>query len=178
MALYTETLYDYVKGGGTLPSSSFALLGDDFEGLFIGRFAALEIGFETEELFSVRLENKAAIVCPAYAAKLEALANSQEALKLPTKWHWEKRDYGAMHSANSTDGRNTDLPYDVATATPSALSHLEGSADTDAHADTLEHKENVSVDENLRIIEALNKKAFLIVEAALDEFKTLFMGVY
>jgi 23S rRNA (cytidine1920-2'-O)/16S rRNA (cytidine1409-2'-O)-methyltransferase len=34
----------------------------------------------------------------------------------------------------------------------------------------LEHKENVSVDENLRIIEALNKKAFLLIEAALDEF--------
>ena len=178
MAKYTETLIEYVEGGGSLPSSSFSLLGEDFEGLFIGRFAALEIGFETEELFAVRLENKAAIVCPAYAAKLAALSRSEDALKLPEKWHWEKRDYGAMHSENSNDGNNTDLPFDAANATPSSLSHMEGSADTDAHADTLEHKESISVDENIRIIEALDKKAFMLIEAALEEFKPLFMGVY
>lgn len=178
MAKYTETFLEYCEEGGALPSSSFALLGEDFEGLFIGRYAALEIGFETPELFAVRLENKAALVCPAYASKLQALANSEAALRLPEKWRYEKRDYGKQHAENESDGTNTDLPYDVANALPSGLSHVEGSADTDAHTDEVNQKEGASIDEHLRIIDALNRKAFIIIEAALDEFKPLFMGVY
>lgn len=178
MAKYTETLLEYVEGGGALPSSSFALMGSDFEGLFVGRFAALEIGFETETLFAVRLQNKAALICPVYASQLDAIDNAKLALKLPKKWRYEKRSYGAMHSENETNGTNTDLPYNVTTATPSSTSKLEGSADTNAHEDELEHEESVSIDENIRILDELNKKAFSIIEACLEEFKPLFMGVY
>lgn len=178
MAKYTETFAEYVEGGGALPSSSFALI-EDFEDLFKERFCGSEIGFETEALFAIKLDYKARAVMPVYASKIAAVVEQMTGLKNnPTKWRYETRNYGKQHSENKTDGSNTDLPFDAETATPSSLSNLNGSADTDAHTDTLDFKEGLSVDERLRIIEKLNEKAFVLVEACLDEFKPLFMGVY
>lgn len=178
MAKYTETLAEYIDGGGVLPSSSFALI-EDFEDLFKERFCGCEIGFETEALFAIKLDYKARVVMPAYAEKIAAVVAQMTGLAdNPTKWRYETRVYGKQHSENETNGSNTDLPYEVATATPSSLSKIEGSADSDEHTDTLDFKEGLSVDERLRIIDAINKKAFVLVEACLEEFKPLFMGVY
>lgn len=170
MAKYTETFAEYVEGGGALPSSSFALI-DDFEDLFKERFCGSEIGFETEALFAIKLDYKARAVMPVYASKIAAVVEQMTGIKdNPIKWRYEERKYGKQHSEGST----TDLPYEQATATPSMLS----AADNDEHTDTLDFQEGLSVDERLRIIDAINKKAFDLVEACLDEFKPLFMGVY
>lgn len=178
MAKYTETFAEYIEGGGALPSSSFALI-EDFEDLFKERFCGSEIGFETEALFAIKLDYKARAVMPVYASKIAAVVEQMTGLKNnPTKWRYETHNYGKQHSENKTDGSNTDLPFDATTANPTSLSNLNGSADTDAHTDTLDFKEGLSVDERLRIIEKLNEKAFVLVEACLDEFKPLFMGVY
>lgn len=178
MAKYTETFAEYLEGGGALPSSSFALI-DDFEDLFKERFCGSEIGFETEALFAIKLDYKARVVMPVYASKIAAVVEQMTGIKdNPTKWRYETRNYGKQHSENKTDGSNTDLPFDGEESTPTSLSNLNGSADTDAHTDTLDFKEGLSVDERLRIIEKLNEKAFVLVEACLDEFKPLFMGVY
>jgi len=178
MAKYTETFAEYVEGGGTLPSSSFALI-EDFEDLFKERYCASEIGFETESLFALKLDYKARVVMPLYASKIAAVVEQMTGLKdNPTKWRYEEHNYGQQHSENETHSDGTELPYDVASATPSSLANMNGKATTDAHKDTLEFKEGLSVDERLRIIEQINRKAFSLVEACLDEFKPLFMGVY
>ena len=66
MAKYTETLAEYIEGGGVLPSSSFALI-EDFEDLFKERYCGSELGFETELLFAMKLDYKARAVMPVYA---------------------------------------------------------------------------------------------------------------
>lgn len=177
MAKYTELFADYLAGGGALPSSSFALI-PDFEDLFKERFCGCEIGFETEALFALKLDLKARIVMPQYAARFTAIAAAMAKLQNPLKQRSEKRGYGKQHSETENDGSNTDLPYDVETAKPSMLTHAEGSADVDYHEDNITITDFVTIDENLRILEGLNTKRNMLLENCLDEFNSLFMKVY
>lgn len=177
MAKYTELFAEYLDNGGALPTE-FALIAG-FEDLFKERFCGCELGFETEALFTIKLDMKAKIVMPAYAERIAIMVAQMTGLKNnPVRMRYETRAYGKMHSESKNDGSNTDLPYDVENATPSSLSHLEGSADSDAHTDSLTFDEGLSADERIRIIEAVNTKASLLVEKCLEEFKPLFMGVY
>ena len=177
MAKYTKTLKEYLDDGGVLPSSSFALV-TDFEDYFKERYAGSEIGFETDTIFALRLDVKARIVMPNYAARIAAVDAAMQKLQAPTKVRSEKRGYGAQHSETSNDGSNTELPYDAATAQPAQTSHSEGSADVDYREDNYTFTEYVTIDENLRIMETLSGKRANIIEACLDEFKPLFMGIY
>ena len=177
MAKYTELLADYLEGGGALPSSSFALI-PDFEDLFKERFCSCEIGFETEALFCLKLDLKARIVMPVYAKRLAAINAAMQKLEAPLKQRTEQRGYGKQHSETENDGTATDLPYDVDTATPSATTHAEGSADIDYHEDNFTTTDFVTIDENLRILESLGTKRESLIEKCLEEFKPLFMGVY
>ena len=183
MAKYTELLAEYLEGGGALPSSSFALI-PNFEDLFKERYCGSEIGFETEALFAIKLDMKARILMPLYAARIDAVDAAIAKLKNPLKQRTEKRGYGKQHSENNTDGSNTDLPYDYVEGgtnplpTPSSLSHMGGSADVDYHEDNLTFTEYVTIDENIRIIETLSQQRSGLIEKCLDEFKPLFMGVY
>lgn len=177
MAKFTETLYDYLEGGGVLPSSSFALI-PDFEGYFMERYSDCEIGFETDGIFAVKLDLKARVVMPLYAKRLNAITNALAKLETPNKVRTETRRYGKQHSKTKSDGKNTDLPFDADTSKPSALSHLEGSADVDCHEDNYTITDYVTIDENLRILEAMESRRRSIYEECLDEFKPLFMGVY
>lgn len=178
MAKYTELFAEYLEGGGALPSSSFALIAG-FEDLFKERFCGCEIGFETEALFAIKLDMKAKLVMPVYAEKIAIVVEQLTGLKNnPVKMRYETRAYGKTHSSTKNDGSNTELPFDIETATPASTSHLEGSADNDAHTDNLTFSEGLSVDERLRIIEAINEKAFILTEQCLEEFAPLFMGVY
>ena len=169
MAKYTETFAEYVDGGGSLPSASFALI-PDFEDLFKERYCGSEIGFETELLFALKLDMKARIVMPEYAARVAAIDAAMLKLETPLKQRTEKRNYGKQHS----DGKSTELPFDTATTTPS----LTTSGDTDAHEDNLTFTDFVTIDENIRIIESLDSDRKNIIERCLDEFKSLFMGIY
>ena len=177
MAKYTETFAEYIEGGGALPSSSFALI-PDFEDLFKERYCGNEIGFETEALFAIRLDFKARVIMPEYAARVAAIDAAINKLKVPVKVRTEKRGYGKQHSETENDVSNTDLPFDAETATPSSISHAEGSADFDYHEDNLTFTDFVTIDENLRIIETLDSNRKGIIERCLEEFKPLFMGVY
>lgn len=178
MAKYTETFAEYVEGGGVLPSSSFALI-TGFEDLFKERFCGCEIGFETEALFAIKLDLKAQLVMPVYADRIAIVAAQMLGVKQsPAKVRYEVRAYGQRHSENSTDGTNTDLPYNATTATPSSTSHMDGDATNDAYTDNMTFTDELSIDERLRLIDALNKKAFVLVSQCLEEFSTLFMGIY
>lgn len=179
MAKYTETLAEFLDGGGTLPSSSFALItSDDFEDLFKERYAGSELGFETEALFELRLDSRARVVMPNYAARIAAIDAAILKLQTPTKVRSEQRGYGKQHSGTKNDGSNTELPYDAITAQPAQTTHAEGSADVDYHEDNFSYTEYVTIDENLRILETLGGQRTNILEACLNEFKDLFMGIY
>lgn len=177
MAKYTETFAEYLEGGGVLPSSSFALI-PDFEDLFKERYCGNELGFETELLFAMKLDMKARLVMPLYAARVAAVDAAMLKLQTPLKQRTEKRNYGKQHSETENDGSNTDLPFNADTATPAGTSHMDGSADVDEHEDNLTYTDYVTIDENLRIIEQLNSDRSGIIERCLEEFKPLFMGVY
>ena len=74
---YTELFTEYIANNGGA-ENAFPLAfdsipdfgGKNFKELFLLRFCAREIGFETEALFQLRLEGKASEVCPAYVRKL------------------------------------------------------------------------------------------------------------
>lgn len=177
MAKYTELFADYLEGGGALPSSSFALI-PDFEDLFKERYCGSEIGFETEALFSLKLDMKARLVMPVYSARYNAITAAMTRLQAPSKIRTEQRGYGKQHSETENDGDTTELPYDVDTAIPASTTHAEGSADVDYHEDNFTTTDFVTIDENLRILETLGSQRDGIVEKCLEEFKPLFMGVY
>lgn len=177
MAKYTETFEEYLEGGGLLPSDEFALI-DGFEDIFKERYAGNEIGFETEMLFALKLDMRAKIVMPVYKNKIETVSLALTGLKQPSKSRYETRAYGLVEHENESDTENIELPFDAATALPASTSNLKGKASTKAHTDYVEFKNDISIDDQLRIVDALNKQARLIVEECLEEFKPLFMGVY
>ena len=177
MAKYTETLQEYLEDGGLLPSSSFALV-TDFEDLFKERYCGSEIGFETETLFALKLDMKARLAMPIYAARIDAVNNAIDKLKIPAKVRTEQRVYGAQHSETENNGENTELPIDAGNASPSSTNKSDGSADIDEHEDNLTFTDYVTIDENLRIIEELNSSREGLIEKCLEEFKPLFMGIY
>lgn len=87
MAFYTETLREYLNHGNSLPES-FGLIaqtGYDFNTLFFEHFADREIGFETEELFALKVKEVADLWIPQYVKTIQNYDSIIEALKAPTK---------------------------------------------------------------------------------------------
>ena len=87
MAFYTETLREYINHGNELPES-FGLIaqtGYDFNTLFFEHFADREIGFETEELFALKVKKVADLYIPDYVKIIENYESIIEALKAKTK---------------------------------------------------------------------------------------------
>ena len=87
MAFYTETLREYINHGNELPES-FALIaqtGYDFNTLFFEHFADREIGFETEELFALKVKEVADLWIPQYVKMIQNYDSIIEALKAKTK---------------------------------------------------------------------------------------------
>lgn len=177
MARFTELFSEYLDNGGLLPSTQFALIAG-FEDLFKERYCASEIGFETETIFALKLDMKAKLVMPLYAARVAAVDNAIGRLSNPLKTRTEQRGYGKQHSESENDGSNTELPINATTAEPSNTAHSEASADVDYHEDNFTYSDYITIDENLRIIDSLNESRKGLVEKCLDEFKNLFMAVY
>lgn len=85
MAKYTELLSEYLNHGGALPAVFSQIEG--FETLFIGRYIDCEIGYETPELFSIKLETRANLVIPQYLRRINEIQAIKEQLLTPTKKH-------------------------------------------------------------------------------------------
>ena len=178
MAKYTETLHEYLEGGGLLPTSSFGLI-EGFEDLFKERFCDCEIGFETETLFLMKLDMRAKIIMPVYADKVAIKAAQIAGLKTaPAKVRYETRVYGAQHSETSNDGETSELPIDPEATLPSATTKASGAADVNEYTNEFTFDEGLSVDERLRLIDRMNASVTPLIEECLNEFKKLFMGVY
>ena len=87
MAFYTETLREYINNGNELPES-FGLIaqtGYDFNTIFFEHFADREIGFETEEVFALKVKKAADLFIPDYVKIIENYESIIEALKAKNK---------------------------------------------------------------------------------------------
>lgn len=79
MAKYTQLYIDYLLNGGQNPTVFTNI--ENFENRFIERYCDSEIGFETPELFKLKLEAKANVVIPFYVEKLNIYKNLLEKYK-------------------------------------------------------------------------------------------------
>ena len=163
MAKYTELYSEYLASGGAVPTAAFAEVSDDFEDLFTAYYCDREIGVETEELFAIKLNLRAAMVCPLYKARIAAydgvLGKVGAASKVRT------------FNAGAQSGDVTVLPINSVSAQPNSKTS------TAAYTNT-ETIEGETTDEALRLEEFYRKKVHDVKLQCLEEFENLFMRVY
>ena len=163
MAKYTELYSEYLASGGAVPTAAFAEVSDDFEDLFTAYYCDREIGVETEELFAIKLNLRAAMVCPLYKARIAAydgvLGKVGAASKVRT------------FNAGAQSGDVTVLPINSVSAQPNSKTS------TAAYTNT-ETVEGETPDEALRLEEFYRKKVHDVKLQCLQEFENLFMRVY
>lgn len=147
MAKYTELFIDYVKGGGVLPSSFSSI--DHFTDLFIAKYCDCEIGFETEELFKIKLQYYADLYVEEYKKRINLIATNYEAVADPTK---------------TTATEMLEMPFDKATAKPSAV--------------TTTDTKGLTIAEAWFNMDKLSEKVRPLIDELAERFKPCFMGVY
>lgn len=173
MAKYTMLLAEYLAKGGALPSS-FALI-EGFESAFIGRYCDHEIGFETMELFSIKLEAKADLIMQAYADRIAERAYYWAKVENPTKVYYEKAN--TSYDMGKQKIKTTELPFDSETADPNLINENDPYHNEDER-EVRKEDNGETIDEVMRMLDFLNKDVTTLVEKCLNEFKTLFMAVY
>ena len=173
MAKYTMLLAEYLAKGGALPSS-FSLI-QGFEDLFVAQYCDKEIGFETDELFFIKLDLKASLVMQTYKDKIDARALYWAKVPNPTKVHYELAT--TNYDMGKQKIKTTELPFDSATAEPNMINENDAYHNEDERE--VRHEDNgETLDEVIRMLDYLNKEVNTLVQKCLDAFKPLFMGVY
>lgn len=173
MAKYTMLLAEYLAKGGALPSS-FALI-QGFEDLFIQKYCDHEIGFETDELFYIKLDLMASLKIQAYKDKIDARVIYWAKVPNPTKVHYEHAT--TTYNMGAQKVKTTELPFDSATAEPNVINQNDAYKNDDDREVT--HEDNgETLDDVIKMLDYLNKDVTTLIEKLLDEFKPLFMGVY
>lgn len=150
MALYTITLYNWLQNGFSLPAVFDTvpdISGMNFKTLFTYHFSDWEIGFETEEAFSRKLEAHANMIIPLYVTKIQAIESEYENI-----------------FKNETVRRTF-----INNASISALNDSTGNS-----AESLETK---TPSETLNAIIQFQERVKPIYQALLDEFQSMFMGL-
>ena len=173
MAKYTELLAEYLSDGGTLPSVFSTITG--FEDMFVAEYCDKEIGFETENLFAIKLDYYANLYVPIYAERITALATAWTNAANPVKVHYER--YDTTVNAGAQRAESTELPINSLTATPSSVTATDAYVNTDARI-TNREESGVTVDEAYRVIDKLNDEIRPLVKKLLNEFKPCFMQIY
>lgn len=172
MAKYTILFGEYMKEAGrTLPAEFSQIEG--FSDLFVGHFCDREIGFETEELFNIKLQTRSTLVMPYYIKKIQLQTKYLGLLNTPIKTTYFEEDVTANLGEQNTS--TTELPYDVQTAKPSTINKAEETTNTNHREGN--NREEGTTDINA-ILNALNHNVSMILKDLLKEFDTLFMGVY
>lgn len=170
MAKYTMLLNDYVRQGFSLPSFEEI---EGFSDLFFATFCDREIGFETPQLFEIKLDARAKLVLPYYVKKLQLQTKYLGLLNAPVKTTYFEEDVTA--NLGQQHNTATELPINVASATPSSLSDIGAREDTNHREGN--NREEGTTDINA-ILNALNHNVNMILKDLLKEFDSLFMGVY
>ena len=168
MSKYTETLVEFLEGGGVLPAAFAEIAG--FEDLFVARYCDKEIGFETEALFQIKLEERATIIIPAYVKRIQATEAAWLTVTDPTRKQTRVFKSGEKRSSSSS------LPLNAQTAQPSQTSKADAFTDKDTTT-----FEGITPDEAIRRAEYFQKldgTAWILLDACLREFENLFMKVY
>ena len=168
MSKYTETLVEFLEGGGVLPAAFAEIEG--FEDLFVARYCDKEIGFETEALFQIKLEERAAIIIPAYVKRIAATDAAWLTVTDPTRKQTRTFNSGEKRSSSSS------LPLNSQTAQPSQTAKADAFTDTDTTT-----FEGITPDEAIRRAEYFQKldgMTWILLDKCLHEFENLFMKVY
>lgn len=201
MAKYTELLAEYLKDGGTLPA-----VFDDIDGLknlFVGRYIERELGFETPELFSIKLEYKANLLIPVYKRRMDELQAAYEAQSNPIKTRIRmgslQRVYGEKNGTNTTAPNTIRVgvtPYPTAgnlvageripneiteTVNPQQeqTNHSDSYTDTENYQDITDKEEGATLTEALqRLQNAERAELKNLMEELLSAFEPLFMRVW
>ena len=178
MAKYTELYADYLIKGGSIPTA-FNLI-DGFNDLFTAYYCDKEIGFETETIFSIKLDLLASTILPQYKKQIDLLNKAYLDAANPTRVHYEigntrfnygkriknnKSSYGENITENSSnigsqENKETTLPFNAASANPSSIINQGARADSGtlknkAHSDNFieteqERNDNNNVERTLR----------------------------
>lgn len=164
MARYTELFAEYLEGGRQLPTIFQSIAG--FDELFIGTYADREIGFETEDLFEMKLETKANLVIPYYSNLINKVETLKTMLLDPNK---QKQ---AIHDIGATKGLQWVLPFNSNVADPSNKAETDATQNVDTEVES-----GLTSSEILAIIEHLTNASKNIKQMLLDEFRCLFMVV-
>lgn len=173
MAKYTELFSEYLEAGGELPALFSQIEG--FTDLFKAHFCDKEIGFETESLFAIKLEEYAHIYIPIYKQRIDDLATAITNARNPVKVFYEK--YNTIIDAGEQNARTTDLPFNATEAEPNSLTHSDAYHNEDER-ETNRKESGVNVTEAYAIIDNLNKQVTPLIYKLLGEFDRCFMKVY
>lgn len=174
MARYTILFGEYMKEAGrTLPAEFSQIEG--FSNLFVGHFCDREIGFETEDLFNIKLQTRAALVMPYYVQRIALLTTYYTGAQNPVKTTYEQHNTTFGNGAQKT--KTTELPIDSTTAQPNVVNDVDAYSNTD-NGDLTRTESGLTTDEAIRMLELLNKDVSMILEKCLKEFDNLFMQVF
>lgn len=181
-AKYTEFLSEYLTNN-ELPEifTQYSAL-SDISDLFKLRYLDREIGFETEVLFTAKLEYTAQIWFPVFAARIDELIETvgkwEDAARTRSKNGQIKRTYGEQNSSNYNLPANAVLPLTPSTTAPTTATQNAQHVDTEEYPDYNEVETGHTGAEYDAHIEALEKDIINLKERLLDKFERLFMQVY
>lgn len=170
MAFYTETLREYLNHGNELPES-FGLIvktGYDFNTLFYEYYADREIGFETEELFALKVKKLADLYIPDYVKIIENYESVIEALKAKSK----------KTESLTENGKITTRQFDLPIAGETTGINPSGIGETEPTNNKTTTTNEESADELTRKIDWLLGQEKNAIEQLLEKFERCFMQVF
>lgn len=168
MALYTETFADYVEQSGyELPTAFDQIVG--FEDLFLKYYCDKEIGYETENLFAIKLDLYAELYMEKYAERIAKLAVAYGLLNTPARTHYEEN----TTTLGQQRGTQTELPMNASSAIPNMVT----TADETENVVNVEITDN-SITDKIILFDKLNEEVKIILEELLRRFEPCFMRIY
>lgn len=200
MAKYTELLAEYLKDGGTLPAVFEDI--DGLKELFVGKYIEREIGFETPELFQIKLEYKANLLVPVYKKRMDELSTAYDAMTNPIKKRIRtgtlQRQYGERSNTNAVQPNTvkitqTDFPTGAAVDSNRVPTHVTQTdnpkietvntaqeyTDNENYQDITDSEEGASLSEALQRLQLAERSDLKnLMEELLNEFNPLFMGIW
>lgn len=167
MAKYTELFSDWLATEGNALPAVFDQI-EGFDDLFFAEYCDKEIGFETPDLFNIKLQARASIVIPEYANRLSMLEQAKATAQNASKTRETTFEAGERRSDNYA------LPTNAA-----ALPQPSESGTSEAYTDTTtENTSGYTPDEAMENVRFYERSVVLLKQECLKEFKNLFMEVY